>query len=90
MADIPIPPWRDPPLIGLPASFTLSWVRWFQQLSVQSGGTLTPAQVEAMIVAALTPVLADIAALQADVAALEGGMTVFGLLAVAELDGTVV
>jgi hypothetical protein len=80
------------PIRGLPVlegdnSFALPWYRWLQQVQDAAASGLTPAQVEALIAAAIVPIQAEIDTLAAEIAALDVGADLYGLVAISELDG---
>lgn len=87
------PPPTTVPVLSADGQFTMPWRRTLQDMSKSALATLTPSQVQAIIVAALAPAIASVATLQAEVDLLTdeaGFLNVLSLLAVAELDGTVV
>lgn len=93
MAD-PTPLATTLPQRGLPVlegnNFTLPWYRKLQAFQTTQNGGLTPAQVEALIAAALVPIEAEIAnalAIAEEALAEAGGSNALTFLAMAELDG---
>jgi hypothetical protein len=85
-----LPPNRTVGLLeGNPASVpSLPLYRWMQDVSQSASSGVTPAQLAAALAALQAILQAEIDALQAEIDALDpDSLTVFGLLAVAELDG---
>lgn len=69
---------------------SLPWYRWFQNIQTAQAGGLTPAQVNALIAAALIPVNADIAnalAIAEEALAEAGGSNAMTFLSLSDIDG---